>query len=113
MRRINANTVRFGAVNYYAYYPTDLIRRHPQFGGRDLVRETVEATLAPYRARAAELGRSHTPEERATRMRWRCGPANPHACRDTTRSAMLRGCLSSPWAFSQWYVRPAGGTAIW
>lgn len=43
MRRINANTVRFGAVNYYAYYPTDLIRRHPQLGDRDLLRETLDA----------------------------------------------------------------------
>src|SRR5688500_2014836 len=34
-------------------------------------RARAELTLAPYRERAGELGRSHTPEERAARMRGR------------------------------------------
>lgn len=46
MRTVNANTVRFGAIGYWANYPSGQFPVHPQLAGRDLVREAIDACRA-------------------------------------------------------------------
>lgn len=42
-QRIGAKIFRFPTLSYYAYYPTKHYVLHPELGGRDLLKETIEA----------------------------------------------------------------------
>lgn len=59
MKSVNADTLRFGAIGYWANYPSQEFPRHPALAGRDLVREAVDACHAAGMRCVAYLPLSH------------------------------------------------------
>lgn len=43
MKRVGANTICLGVIGKWAIFPNDFVPPHPGLGGRDLIREIVEA----------------------------------------------------------------------
>lgn len=72
MKAVNANTLRFGAIGYWANYPSQQFPRHPALGDRDLVREAVDACHAAGMRCVAYLPLSHPMIEPAmdSRQHW-------------------------------------------
>ncbi|MBM7789653.1 beta-galactosidase trimerization domain-containing protein [Tenggerimyces flavus] len=105
MRSLNADTVRFGAIGYWANYPSKRFPVHPGLGDRDLVRETIDACRAAGLRCVVYLPLSHPMIEPAldSRAHWlqRTESGDRHECDyhvgDFARPYMWYICSRGPY----------------